>query len=114
MWAWRKGRAKKFAEYYDEILTLFKFEKKYFEKYGLKTTFIGHPISLINSNLINTNYEKKYIAFLFGSRENEINKLYPYFKYIHDYMIVQKIDKYDLFIPTLPVSYTHLTLPTKA
>ena len=96
------SRAKKFAKYYDEILTLFKFEKKYFEKYGLKTTFIGHPISLINSKLINANNEKKFIAFLFGSRENEINKLYPYFKYIHDYMIVQKIDKYDLFIPTLP------------
>lgn len=102
VWAWRKGRAKKFAKYYDEILTLFKFENKYFEKYGLKSTFIGHPISLINSNLINANNEKKFIAFLFGSRENEINKLYPYFKYIHDYMIVQKIDKYDLFIPTLP------------
>ena len=102
VWAWRKGRAKKFAKYYDEILTLFKFEKKYFEKYGLKTTFIGHPISLINSNLINANNDKKFIAFLFGSRENEINKLYPYFKHIHDYMIVQKIDKYDLFIPTLP------------
>ena len=102
VWAWRKGRAKKFAKYYDEILTLFKFENKYFEKYGLKSTFIGHPISLINSNLINANNEKKFIAFLFGSRENEINKLYPYFKHIHDYMIVQKIDKYDLFIPTLP------------
>ena len=102
VWAWRKGRAKKFAKYYDEILTLFKFENKYFEKYGLKSTFIGHPISLINSNLIKANNEKKFIAFLFGSRENEINKLYPYFKYIHDYMIAQKIDKYDLFIPTLP------------
>ena len=102
VWAWRKGRAKKFAKYYDEILTLFKFENKYFEKYGLKSTFIGHPISLINSNLINANNEKKFIAFLFGSRENEINKLYPYFNYIHDYMIEQKIDKYDLFIPTLP------------
>ncbi len=102
VWAWRKGRAKKFAKYYDEILTLFKFEKKYFEKHGLKTTFIGHPISLINPSLINANKEKKFIAFLFGSRENEINKLYPYFKYIHDYMIVQNIDEYDLFIPTLP------------
>ena len=29
-------------------------------------------------------------------------------KYIHDYMIVQKIDKYDLFIPTLPHLKTKL------
>ena len=42
VWAWRKGRAKKFAKYYDEILTLFKFEKKYFEKYGLKKITYGY------------------------------------------------------------------------
>ena len=102
VWAWRKGRAKKFAKYYDEILTLFKFEKKYFEKYGLKTTFIGHPVSQINSNIIKINKEKKFISFLFGSRENEINKLYPYFKCIHDYMLSKNLKKYDLFIPTLP------------
>ncbi len=102
VWAWREGRAKKFAKYYDEILTLFKFEKQYFEKYGLRTTFIGHPITQIKLNIQNLNQEKKFIAFLFGSRENEINKLYPYFNNLHDYMIKKNIKKYDLFIPTLP------------
>ena len=28
VWAWRKKRAEKFAKYYDEIFTLFKFENK--------------------------------------------------------------------------------------
>ncbi|MBD1147671.1 hypothetical protein IDH28_02430 [Pelagibacterales bacterium SAG-MED31] len=102
VWAWRKGRAKKFAKIYDELFTLFKFEKQYFEKYGLKTTFIGHPVSQINSNIIKLNKEKKFIAFLFGSRENEINKLYPYFQNIHDDLIKSNINKYELFIPTLP------------
>ena len=102
VWAWRAERAKKFAKFYDEIFTLFKFEKKYFEKFGLKTTFIGHPVSQINSNIINLKKEKKFIAFLFGSRENEINKLYPYFQDMHDYMIRENIKNYDLFIPTLP------------
>ena len=86
VWAWREGRAKKFSLVYDEILTLFKFEKKYFEKYGLKTTFIGHPVSQINSNFTETNKQKKLISFLFGSRENEIIKLYPYFNIIHDFL----------------------------
>ena len=102
VWAWREGRAKKFSLVYDEILTLFKFEKKYFEKYGLKTTFIGHPVSQINSNFTETNKQKKLISFLFGSRENEILKLYPYFNIIHDYLIKNNLHQYELFIPTLP------------
>jgi len=102
VWAWRESRAKKFSLVYDEILTLFKFEKKYFEKYGLKTTFIGHPVSQINSNINESNKQKKLIAFLFGSRENEIIKLYPYFNIIHDYLIKNNLDQYELFIPTLP------------
>ena len=102
VWAWREGRAKKFSLVYDEILTLFKFEKKYFEKYGLKTTFIGHPVSQINSNFTETNKQKKLISFLFGSRENEIIKLYPYFNIIHDYLIKHNLHQYELFIPTLP------------
>ncbi len=102
VWAWREGRAKKFSLVYDEILTLFKFEKKYFEKYGLKTTFIGHPVSLIKSNKIEIPNEKKLIAFLFGSRDNEISKLYPYFKIIHDQLVDNTFNKYELFIPTLP------------
>jgi len=102
VWAWREGRAKKFSLVYDEILTLFKFEKKYFEKYGLKTTFIGHPVSQINSNFTETNKQKKLISFLFGSRENEIIKLYPYFNIIHDYLVKNNLHQYELFIPTLP------------
>ena len=51
VWAWRPNRAKKFAKVYDEIFTLFEFERKYFEYYGLKTTFIGHPIYHIKKKL---------------------------------------------------------------
>ena len=113
VWAWRKGRAKKFANVYDEIFTLFNFEKKFFESEGLKATFIGHPVSLINSTNSNNKNNKHLIAFLFGSRDNEINKLYLYFKYIHDYLIYKKITKYKLFIPTLPHLIEKITQLTK-
>ena len=112
VWAWRKGRAKKFAKVYDEIFTLFNFEKKFFENEGLKTTFIGHPISLINSNSYNVSSNKSLIAFLPGSRINEINKLFPYFKYIHDYLVKNNIKNYKLFIPTLPHLVDRLTYLT--
>ena len=102
VWAWRKGRAKKFSLVYDEIFTLFSFEKKYFEEVGLKTTFIGHPISLIKSNDNLNNFQKNLISFLPGSRDNEINKLYPYFKIIYDHLLKNNYHKYEIFIPTLP------------
>ena len=102
VWAWRSGRAKKFANYYDEIFTLFKFENKFFENVGLKTTFIGHPISLINNINDNKKYEKFFIAFLPGSRDNEINKLFPYFENIHNYLLINNIKNFKIFIPTLP------------
>ena len=45
VWAWRPGRAKKVVRFLDHLLCLFPFEPPYFEKYGLKTTFVGHPIA---------------------------------------------------------------------
>jgi lipid-A-disaccharide synthase len=44
VWAWKSGRAKKIAELYDLLLCLLPFEPPYFEKYGLTTKFVGHPI----------------------------------------------------------------------
>ena len=113
VWAWRKGRAKKFAKVFDEIFTLFHFEKKYFEKEGLKATFIGHPVSLLNNYVFNNNEEKNLIALLPGSRDNEINKLFPYFNYIHDYLLEKNINKFKLFIPTLPHLINKLKKLTK-
>ena len=99
VWAWRSGRAHKFSKIYDEIFTLFDFEKKYFEKYGLKVTYIGHPIFYIKS--INSNKTKKLIAFLPGSRKNEVKKLFIYFECLYKYILSNNLN-FDIFIPTLP------------
>ena len=74
VWAWRKNRAKKFAEIYNHIFTLFSFENIYFEKYKLKSTCIGHPIYYIKKN--SKKFKKNYIAFLPGSDDlNESSNL---------------------------------------
>lgn len=44
VWAYKPGRAKKYAQIYDHLLTLLHFEPKYFTKHGLNSTCIGHPI----------------------------------------------------------------------
>jgi len=113
VWAWRSGRAKKFAEVFDEIFTLFNFESNFFENEGLKSTFIGHPISLINSNDYNDNKVKNLIAFLPGSRDNEITKLFPFYQNIYDYLLINNIKRYILFIPTLPHLVDKLNFLTK-
>ena len=112
VWAWRSGRAKKFSQVFDEIFTLFNFERKYFENVGLKTTFIGHPISIIDESNYD-NREKNLIAFLPGSRDNEINKLFPYLEYIYEYILINNITGYKIFIPTLPHLIDKLTSLTK-
>ena len=99
VWAWRSYRAKKFANIFDEIFLLFNFEKKYFNFKNLNYTFIGHPIFHIKERKLKKDY--KYIAFLPGSRQNEVLKLIKYFSYIEDYINKNNL-KFKIFIPTLP------------
>jgi len=100
VWAWRPNRAKKFSKVFDEIFTLFSFENKFFEKYNLKSTCIGHPIYYIknNSNLFKI---KNNVAFLPGSRMGEIKSLFIYFQLAYDQLIKINPDL-QIFIPTLP------------
>ena len=44
-WAWRPGRAKKFSTAMDAMFALFPFEVDFFEGFGVKTTFVGHPLA---------------------------------------------------------------------
>jgi lipid-A-disaccharide synthase len=77
VWAWRKGRAKKISKLYDELLTLFDFEPKYFIKHGLKATFVGHAAI---EKFDETEKQREDILLLMpGSRVQEIKSLLPIF-----------------------------------
>ncbi len=81
VWAWRQGRVKKMKEFLDHILLLFKFEKEYFDKEKLTSTFVGHPLldKKVNENIqIDQFLDKKNIISIFpGSRTSEINHHMP-------------------------------------
>lgn len=84
VWAYRKGRARKISKIYDRLFCILPFEPPYFEKYGLKTIFVGHPIfdkdSLeysFNSGLVSYKEDSKIISVTAGSRVNEVKKLLP-------------------------------------
>jgi len=78
VWVWREGRIKKFKSFLDHVLLLFPFEKKYFEKENIKSTFTGHPL-LENGNKDKIDISqiikdhKKIISIFPGSRKSELD-----------------------------------------
>ena len=82
VWVWRESRVKKIKNFIDHILLLFDFEKKYFDKENVKSTFVGHPL-IENQKKIKTNLDnfltdnKKIISIFPGSRKSETTVLLP-------------------------------------
>jgi len=82
VWVWREGRVKKLKKFIDHILLLFPFEKKYFDRYNVKSTFVGHPLLEFNGkSKVDVNKfikgNKKFFSIFPGSRLSEINTLMP-------------------------------------
>ena len=82
IWVWREHRVKKLKSFLDHVLLLFPFEKKYFDKESIQSTFTGHPLlddqekSKIDISQI-IKKDKKIISIYPGSRLTEINVLIP-------------------------------------
>ena len=82
VWVWREHRVKKLKSFLDHVLLLFPFEKKYFDKENIQSTFTGHPLleivdrSKIDVTQIIKNH-KKIISIFPGSRRSEVDILLP-------------------------------------
>ena len=99
VWVWREGRVKKIKKFVDHILLLFNFEKKYFDKENIKSTFVGHPLlddenkkKVSLNNLLNVN--KKIVSLFPGSRLSEITTLMPI---LIRFILLAKSKKNDYF-----------------
>lgn len=89
VWAYKEKRAKRISKIYDLLLCILPFEPPYFEKYGLKTEYIGHPIfdddtkysTKYSKSDLSKNYSVSYddiiIILTPGSRESEVERIYP-------------------------------------
>ena len=84
IWASRKYRLKTIKKYVDKVLTIFPFEKEFYDKEGINSTFVGHPIvselPVCNKkeeffNRHNLDKNKKLIGIFPGSRIFEIKYL---------------------------------------
>ena len=82
VWIWRENRIKSLKPFLDHALLLFPFEKVYFDKANIQSTFVGHPLledhnkSKINISQFIQN-KNKIISIFLGSRLSEIKILYP-------------------------------------
>lgn len=110
VWAWRSGRALKISTFLDGIMCLFPFEPDYFEREGLKASFVGHP--MVESGLLqadgnrfreahNIPQSAKTLGLFCGSRNGEITTSVPVMREMLERL--RKKDEHIIaIIPTLP------------
>jgi lipid-A-disaccharide synthase len=77
VWAWKKGRAKKTAQIVDRLMTLWPYEPPLFEKFGLRSDFVGHPV--IENVGREPERQRPFLCVLPGSRHSEVKRLAPMF-----------------------------------
>lgn len=109
VWAWRSYRIVKIRKAVSLMLTLFPFEKKYYQQRHVPVEFVGHPLAKkldpnfriedIDSVLLalkNECPDKRLIAVLPGSRRSEIEALGELF--INTVLKIHKQDQNTLFL----------------
>ena len=110
VWASRAYRAKAMARYFDLILALFPFEVPFFEKYGLKSAFVGHPVIERRARMtggealrsrLGIGMDAPLLALLPGSRTSEIRFIFPVFRAAVE-LLARKIPGLVTILPTVP------------
>lgn len=109
VWAWRPGRAKMIAGFLDHLLALLPFEPPYFERVGLPSTFIGHPIveaglDRIDGAAFRVKHgiapDEDLLCVLPGSRRSEVSRLLPIFGETVQRLAL-RLPKLRLVVPTV-------------
>ena len=94
IWAWRAGRIKKISQAVERMLCIFPFETEIYDKAGVASTYVGHPLAseiplepnpqgakekMIKHLHIGNSLDGLTIAVLPGSRGSEIELIAPVF-----------------------------------
>lgn len=113
VWAWRAGRAKKYARTFDKLYAFFDFEVPYFTKYGLETIAVGHPIAdgLVNRHVSKKrgqNDNEKIITLVPGSRMSEVKRLMPVFRAVVHQLVANGNNEYKFVIPTVETTIEYV------
>ena len=78
VWAWNRSRISKMAKWLDLMLCIFPFEADLYQRSGLRTVFVGHPmVENLEAQRIMTARDPDLIGLFPGSRAREIRKIFP-------------------------------------
>jgi lipid-A-disaccharide synthase len=110
VWASRTYRARKMARYFDLVLALLPFEAPFFEKYGIRSNFVGHPVIERAQRMkdgdalrarLGIGADAPLLAVLPGSRTNEIRFILPVLRDAVA-LIAKRIPGLVCVLPTIP------------
>ncbi|HVA12701.1 MAG TPA: lipid-A-disaccharide synthase [Stellaceae bacterium] len=88
VWAWRAGRARRMARWYDHLMALLPFEPPYFTAVGLPCSYVGHPVVESGADRGDgAAFRRRHaipadaplLTVLPGSRRGEVARLLPVF-----------------------------------
>lgn len=80
VWAWKESRVKQMKENIDHLIVILPFEKPFFDKHKMESTYVGHPLlDAIDPQSFKkaVDTDKPVIALLPGSRKQEVSKTLP-------------------------------------
>src|SRR6266481_6266857 len=78
VWAWHRGRIKKMARFLDLMLCIFPFEAELYNRSGLRTVFVGHPmVERLRARKLDIERDPNLIGLFPGSRRREVRKIFP-------------------------------------
>ncbi|MEA3189202.1 MAG: lipid-A-disaccharide synthase [Chthoniobacter sp.] len=78
VWAWHRSRIPKMARVIDLMMCIFPFEKSLYEKSGLKTIFVGHPmLDSLAREKTHKSRDPSLVGLFPGSRKREVRKIFP-------------------------------------
>jgi lipid-A-disaccharide synthase len=109
VWAWRAGRARRMARWYDHLMALLPFEPPYFQRVGLSCAYVGHPIVASGADRGDaTRFRAAHrlalddvlICVLPGSRGGEVRRLLPVFGAALE-RLEQGIGPFRVVVPTV-------------
>jgi lipid-A-disaccharide synthase len=90
VWAWNRARIPRMARYLDLMLCIFPFEAELYERSGLRTIFVGHPmIENLREARVATERDPNLIGLFPGSRAREVRKLMPVLREVMEVLVRQ-------------------------
>ncbi len=109
VWAWHAERVKTFPGLWDKLLCLLPFEQAFFDRHGVPSRFVGHPVLESGANHGDAACFRarhglppgsKIVVLMPGSRRSEVPRLLPVFAD----MLARLAPKVPGLVPVVPVA----------